>query len=67
MAMSRPAKMKPDGGKAAIGKRPTRVRRGELGRVKILAPAVKLEKGEAEAIRRAVRNYYRRVKILEQI
>jgi hypothetical protein len=67
MGMSKASQKKPDGSKAATGKRGTRARRGELGRVKILAPAVKLGRGEAEAIRRAVRNYYKRVKILEQV
>lgn len=67
MSMSNATQKKPGGSKAATGKRGTRASRGELGRVKILASAVKLERGEVEAIRKAVRNYYKRVKILEQV
>ncbi len=41
--------------------------RGEFSRVKIATPVFKLKGGEAEAIRNAVRNYYRRFGILEKV
>ena len=48
-------------------KRGARVSRGEFSRVKILPSAVKPEGDVAKTIRSAVRNYYKRSRVLEKL
>jgi hypothetical protein len=63
--MAKIAKKKAPGRVAAT--RGSHASKGEFSRVKIQRPAVRLKAGEAETIRKAVHNYYKRTRTLEKL
>jgi hypothetical protein len=63
--MAKIAKKKTPGRTTA--KRDARASRGEFSRVKILPSAVRPEGDVAKTIRSAVRNYYKRSRVLEKL